>query len=114
MLRKRFQGKQLDRAFALYQRFGLLAVVVPSLLPPPVPFKVFVLLAGAAGVSPLKFGLAVLIGRGTRYVGQGYLAVVYGDHAADFMKQYGPEIGIGLALAIVVVAVIVLRMRRPS
>lgn len=114
MLRKRFKGKQLDRAFALYQRFGLLAVVVPSLMPPPVPFKVFVLLAGAAGVSPLKFGLAVLIGRGTRYFGQGYLAVVYGDHAADFMKQYGPEIGIGLALAIVVVAVIVLRMRRPS
>ena len=112
MLRKRFKGKQVDRALALYQRFGLLAVIVPSLMPPPVPFKVFVLLAGAAGVSPLKFSLAILFGRGTRYFGQGYLAVVYGDHAADVMKQYGAEIGLGLALAVVVIAVVVIGLRR--
>ena len=112
MLRKRFKGKQVDRAFALYQRFGLLAVVVPSLMPPPVPFKVFVLLAGAAGVSPLKFSLAILLGRGTRYFGQGYLAVVYGDHATDFMRQYGAEVGLGLAVAVVVVAVVVIGLRR--
>ena len=81
-------------------------------MPPPVPFKVFVLLAGAAGVSPLKFSLAILFGRGTRYFGQGYLAVVYGDHAADVMKQYGAEIGLGLALAVVVIAVVVIGLRR--
>ena len=54
-------------------------MVVPALLPPPVPFKVFVLLAGAAAVAPWRFGLAVLIGRGIRYFGQGYLAVLYGE-----------------------------------
>ena len=46
----------VDRALTLYQRHGLLAVVVPALLPPPMPFKVFVLLAGAAAVSPWRFG----------------------------------------------------------
>ena len=112
MLRKRFKGRQLDRAFGLYQKFGLLAVIVPSLLPPPVPFKVFVLLAGAAGVSPLKFGLAILVGRGIRYFGEGYLAVVYGDRAGDLMKQYGAEIGIGLAIAAVVIGVAVVMLRR--
>lgn len=112
MLRKRFKGRQLDRAFGLYQRFGLLAVIVPSLLPPPVPFKVFVLLAGAAGVSPLKFGLAILVGRGIRYFGEGYLAVLYGERAGDLMKQYGAEIGIGLAVAAVVVGVAVVMLRR--
>lgn len=111
-LRKRLKGPYVDRALKLYQRFGLLAVVVPALLPPPVPFKVFVLLAGAASVSPWRFGLAILIGRGIRYFGQGYLAVLYGDHAADFMKAYGPQIGIGLAVIAVAAAVIVVRMRR--
>ena len=111
-IRKRIKGPRFDRLVGLYQKFGLLAVVVPSLLPPPVPFKVFVLMAGAASVSPLQFGAAVVIGRGIRYFGQGYLAVLYGEQAAEFMKKYGAEIGIGLALAAVVMAVAVIWFRR--
>jgi membrane protein YqaA with SNARE-associated domain len=111
-LRKRLKGPYVDRAIALYQRHGLLAVVVPSLLPPPVPFKVFVLLAGAASVSPLRFGLAVGIGRGIRYFGQGYLAVLYGERAAELMKTHGAEIGIGLALAAVLIGAAVFFLRR--
>jgi membrane protein DedA with SNARE-associated domain len=111
-LRKRLKGPYVDRAIALYQRHGLLAVVVPALLPPPVPFKVFVLLAGAAAVSPVRFGLAVGIGRGIRYFGQGYLAVLYGEQAAEFMKQHGAELGIGLALAAILIAVAVFFLRK--
>ncbi len=113
-IRKRFKGRYVDRAIALYQKHGLLAVVVPSLLPPPVPFKVFVLLAGAASVSPVRFGVAVAIGRSIRYFGQGYLAVLYGERAADFMKAHGAEIGIGLALTAVLagLAVVFIRKRR--
>lgn len=111
-MRKRLKGPYVDRALAMYQRFGLLAVIVPALLPPPVPFKLFVLMAGAAAVSPIKFGLAIVIGRGIRYFGQGYLAVKYGDRAADFMKENGAQLGIGLAVAAIIVAVIVVRMRR--
>lgn len=113
-LRKRVKGRYADRAIALYQRHGLLAVVVPALLPPPVPFKVFVLLAGAAAVSPVRFGIAVAIGRGIRYFGQGYLAVLYGEQAADFMRAHGTAIGIGLAVAALALggAVVLLRRRR--
>ena len=111
-LRKRLKGKYADRAIALYQKHGLLAVIVPSLLPPPVPFKLFVLLAGAASVSPVKFGLAIAIGRGIRYFGQGYLAVLYGERAAEFMKAHGTELGLGLAAAAVVMGAIMLWLRR--
>ena len=113
-LRKRLKGRYVDRALKLYQKYGLLAVVVPSLLPPPVPFKVFVLLAGAAAVSPWRFGIAIVIGRGIRYFGQGYLAVLYGERAADFMRAYGTEIGIGLAVAAILIAatVVFVRSRR--
>ena len=111
-MRRRLKGRHVDRAIGLYQKYGLLAVVVPALLPPPVPFKVFVLMAGAAAVSPIKFGSAVLIGRGIRYFGQGYLAVLYGERAAEFMKQYGAQLGIGLAIAAVVIAIVAVRLRR--
>ena len=110
-LRKRLKGRYVDRALKLYEKYGLMAVIVPALLPPPVPFKVFVLLAGAAAVSPTRFGIAILIGRGIRYFGQGYLAVLYGERAADFMKKYGAQIGIGLAVTLVVAAIVVVKMR---
>ena len=111
-LRKRLKGRYVDRAMTLYQRHGLLAVVVPALLPPPVPFKVFVLLAGAAAVSPIRFGIAVGIGRGIRYFGQGYLAVLYGEQAAEFMRAHGTEIGIGLAATALAIGAAVFFLRR--
>ncbi len=105
-LRKRFSGERVERGLALYQKHGLLAVIVPSLLPPPTPFKLFVLLAGAAGVSPWKFGAAIALGRGIRYFGQGYLAVLYGEAAAELVREHGTAVGIGLAIAAVVAGVI--------
>jgi membrane protein YqaA with SNARE-associated domain len=113
-LRKRFSGARVERGLAMYQRHGLLAVVVPALLPPPTPFKLFVLLAGAARVSPWKFGAAILIGRGIRYFGQGYLAVLYGEQAAALVKEHGSAIGIALAAVALAVGVgyYVIRKRR--
>ena len=111
-LRKRLKGRYVDRAITLYQRHGLLAVVVPALLPPPVPFKVFVLLAGAAAVSPIRFAIAVGIGRGIRYFGQGYLAVLYGEQAAEFMRAHGTAIGIGLAVTALAAGAAVFFLRR--
>ena len=105
-LRKRFSGERVERGLALYQRHGLLAVVVPSLLPPPTPFKLFVLLAGAAKVSPWKFGAAIAIGRGIRYFGQGYLAVLYGEAAAELVREHGTAVGIGLAVGAAVIGAV--------
>ena len=47
-LRKRLRPGHVERALALYKRHGLLALMIPALLPPPAPFKLFVLLAGVA------------------------------------------------------------------
>ena len=97
-LRRRFSAARVERGMRLYQRYGLLAVLVPSLLPPPTPFKIFVLLAGAAAVAPWRFVLAIAIGRGIRYFGQGYLAVLYGERAATMVRDHGTAVGIGLAV----------------
>src|SRR5687768_18603278 len=63
-LKKRLGQGHLDRALALYSKHGLLALIVPGLLPPPAPFKLFVLAAGVANVPPSQFVLGVGIARG--------------------------------------------------
>ena len=111
-LRKRFSGDRVERGLVLYQRHGLLAVVVPSLLPPPTPFKLFVLLAGAAHVPAWKFVAAIAIGRGIRYFGQGYLAVLYGEAAADLVREHGTIVGIVLAAAAVAIGLVFYFVKR--
>ena|SRR5207247_11197238 len=85
LIRKRFATAKVDHAMALFQRHGVLAVLVPSLLPPPAPFKIFVLLAGVAHIDVRKFVLAIGIGRGVRYLALAFLAVEYGDRALAYM-----------------------------
>jgi membrane protein DedA with SNARE-associated domain len=86
----------------LFNRYGLLAVLVPAILPPPAPFKVFVILAGAAKLSPWRFALAVGLGRGFRYFGEGLLAVWYGEAAMEFLRGHGREVALWVGLAVLV------------
>jgi uncharacterized membrane protein YdjX (TVP38/TMEM64 family) len=76
------------------------------LLPPPTPFKVFVLSAGTFGISWPKFLTAVVIGRGIRYFSEGILAVMYGPAAIQFVQRNYGKIGLALAILIVVSALI--------
>lgn len=101
-LRKRFADDRVLKLQNWYQRHGVLAIIIPSLLPPPTPFKIFVLSAGAFGISWPKFLTAVVIGRGIRYFSEGILAVVYGPRAIQFVHDNFGRIG--LALAIIIVA----------
>ena len=87
LLRKRIHERHVDRVLSWYRRFGALVLVVPALLPPPMPFKAFVLLAGLAGVERGRFLLAVAFGRGLRYGGEALLAKWYGDAALRFLEQ---------------------------
>jgi undecaprenyl-diphosphatase len=81
---------------------GFLSAFIPALLPPPFPFKPFVLAEGVFQVPPKTFILAILLGRGLRYGVEGILAVRYGDAALDYLKSHGG------AFAIAVLAVILL------
>src|SRR6267142_5412987 len=87
LVAKRFTTRNVERAKASFQRHGVIAVLVPSLLPPPAPFKIFVLLAGVAHIDVRKFVLAVALGRGVRYLALGFLAVEYGDRALAYMHE---------------------------
>ena len=104
-VQKRLRSGHIERALGMYKRHGLLALMVPALLPPPAPFKLFVLMAGIAGVPPLKFVAAIGVARGLRYVALGMLAVWYGDLALEYMRTHGRTVGLVLAGLIVFAAI---------
>jgi membrane protein YqaA with SNARE-associated domain len=115
-LRRRVTAKRVEWGIRLFDRFGMLAIVVPSILPPPMPFKLFVLLSGVAQMPRWRFAASVLIGRSFRYFGTGLLAVWYGDHALDYLETNGRTVlrVIGLAVVAVVGAFVWLRRRRSA
>jgi uncharacterized membrane protein YdjX (TVP38/TMEM64 family) len=107
-------AERMERGRVTFQKWGLLAVLVPSILPPPAPFKVFVLLAGIVQIPLWQFVAAIGIGRGFRYIAEALLARWYGQQAMTFLDQNLRPISLGLAAVLIVgaVAYAVLRQRR--
>ena len=96
LVRRRFTGEKIERALAALQRNGVMAVLVPCLLPPPAPFKIFVLLAGVVGISATRMAIAIAVGRGVRYLALGLLAVRYGERAMVYMRENGTVVSLAL------------------
>lgn len=112
LLRKKFAAERINQVSRWYSKYGVFAVMIPSILPPPTPFKIFVLFAGAFRISVPKFLLAVMIGRGFRYFFEGYLAVKYGEQATDYMHRNYPYVALGVVLLILAGATVFFLYRR--
>jgi membrane protein YqaA with SNARE-associated domain len=104
-VRKRAKSAVLERCLSAIRRHGFLALLIPSILPPPAPFKIFVLGAGLARVNPVSFGLAIAVGRGLRYFAAAMLAVWYGDAALTYIADHGKEVALVTAAILIVFAV---------
>lgn len=89
VMRKRFRAEHIERVERTYARYGFLALAVPAMLPPPMPFKIFVATAGALEYPRWRFILTIMIARSLRYYIEGILAVFYGRTVLDFIKNYG-------------------------
>jgi membrane protein YqaA with SNARE-associated domain len=100
-LEKRFPKGRLQSVFEIVRRYGAFAVLLPSILPPPFPFKIFVLSSGALGLSLPRFVAAIMLGRAVRYFGEAWLAVRYGDQALGYLHANAANV----LTAVLVVAV---------
>lgn len=115
LLRKRFKPEQIKRVERAYERFGVFAIAIPAILPPPLPFKIFVATAGTLEYPRWKFLLTVMLARSFRYYVEGTLAVFFGRQVLLFMKDNGlviVSIVATVALIALVVYIIVNRLRR--
>ena len=117
VLRKRFKLENIKKVERAYERFGFLAIGIPAILPPPLPFKIFVATAGALEYPRWKFLLTVMIARSFRYYVEGILAVFYGRRVLLFMKDNGLviiSIVGSLALIALIIYIVVKRRRGPT
>jgi membrane protein DedA with SNARE-associated domain len=103
----------VDRGLTAFRKYGVLAIIVPSLMPPPMPFKIFILLAGVAEVPTATFLAAIATGRGLRYFGEGLVFYLYGDAAWTFLTAHFKPISYGVAAVFAIGGLIyALRRRR--
>ncbi len=96
---RRHAGGAAERAKRWVESNAFLSVFVPGILPPPFPFKVFVLAEGVFQVPLRTFVLALLLGRGLRYFAEGILAVKYGNEVLVFLMAHT----LGFALAVIAI-----------
>jgi membrane protein YqaA with SNARE-associated domain len=89
VLHRRFRADRVERVEKAYARFGIFALAIPALLPPPLPFKIFVATAGALQFPRRRFLLTILIARSVRYYTEGMLAVFYGERVLRFLRDNG-------------------------
>jgi membrane protein YqaA with SNARE-associated domain len=114
LLRRRFSPENIERAERAYARYGFLAIAIPAVLPPPMPFKIFVAVAGTLEYPRWKFLATVMLARSLRYYVEGILAVYYGRRVLSFLKDNGLvvlSIATAAAVLVLLAYVIINRLR---
>src|SRR5579872_4822965 len=102
-------GPRAQHIHAWINRNGFACILLTALLPPPTPFKVFVIAAGALEMPVRTFVLGLLLARSFRFFGEGYLAIRYGDQAGPFLLTHKLEVT-GIVLLIVLVLYLASRL----
>jgi membrane protein YqaA with SNARE-associated domain len=119
---KRFGQERVDRTREVFRRWDVLALALPAVLPPPMPFKIFVLSAGVFGFPWRRMAITLFVARGLRYTAWAIGGVLYGDEAlallqrsdAWFARNLPYVLGVAAALVAGAVAFWLFRRRRPG
>jgi len=83
---KRFHPESIRRVELIYRHWGFFALAIPALLPPPLPFKIFVATAGALCYPRARFAAVVLVARTVRYYFWGFAALIYREEVLQALK----------------------------
>jgi membrane protein YqaA with SNARE-associated domain len=89
-------GHQADAIRHWLEKNGFGGMLIAALLPPPTPFKFFVLAAGVFELPLTSFASAIALARVLRYFAVGYLAIKYGSQALPFLAAHKLAVVIGV------------------
>lgn len=87
LLRKRMGDERYNRITAKFEEREFAVLTIVSMLPPPTPFKLFVLCAGMAEMKPFRFVLSIFTGRFVRFIIEGILVIRYGPHVIALLAE---------------------------
>ena len=69
-----------------YRQYGFFAVFAAGLTP--IPYKVFTIAAGLFKMNIISFTMASIVGRGARFVLEGFLVFKFGEAAVEFINRH--------------------------
>ncbi len=109
----RLSGPWASGAVAWYTRSAFVAIAGPAFIPPPMPLKIFVLLAGATAYPPWRLVAALALGRGSRHAIEAGLAAAYREQAIEAFERHGAALALAVVGAVTLLAVgVYVRYRR--
>ena len=99
-LLKRVNRQRFDQLRDRFERQEFLAMMIPSMLPPPTPWKAFVFAAGVFEMHVIPFLLAVAAGRMVRWLALLLLVLKFGPGVVDLVAHHAGR----AALAVILLA----------
>ena len=103
---KRVAPQKRARIENLLGRYDLIAIMIPAVLPPPFPFKPFVLCAGVFKLKTWRFITAIFVGRAIRFLIEGWLAISFGEDAGRIIKQHGWKLLVAVGVIVIVAGLV--------
>lgn len=95
-----------------FERFGLVTVFIPALMPIPMPLKLFVVSAGALNTRFTPFVIVILLARIPRYFGEAWLGVKLGQDSTGFLRHHAWDFVIAAIVLFVALCLLVVASER--
>ena len=102
-LMKRIDRSRFEQLRDRFAKQEFLAMMIPSILPPPTPWKLFVIAAGVFEMKMMPFMLSVFVGRVIRYVITAILTIKYGPEIVNIAARLATQHRIALSAGVIAV-----------
>jgi membrane protein YqaA with SNARE-associated domain len=108
LLEKKASSGGIARMQHQIEKYDALVLLLPTMIPLPLPMKLFVIAAGVFQMKIARFVAVIAFARVVRYFGETFIALRYGEQTTAFLKE-NTLLGLGVAVAIIAVFLVVHR-----
>jgi membrane protein YqaA with SNARE-associated domain len=105
LFRRGGEMREAGRARRWLKQNDFVTVLVASLLPPPAPFKMVPVVAGALRMKVPRLASALIVGRGIRFLAEAWIGIRYGQEAEGYLRTHLVFLSILTVVSIVVLVV---------